>query len=102
MKKLPKCYKSYSKKELRKALLKEMQCNIQIVEDNWNIVQENMRLHKEKEQLEWEIAKNKFITNLSSFLKELWNDLQNEQPTKSKDTEIDTNSQTQNTTQILD
>lgn len=44
MKKLPKIYKSYSKKELRKALLKEMQCNAQIVADNWNIVQENMML----------------------------------------------------------
>lgn len=46
MKKLPKCYREMKRKDIEKALLQEMQCNEQIVEDNRWLVQTNMVLNK--------------------------------------------------------
>jgi capsular polysaccharide biosynthesis protein len=46
MDRLPKSYKKMTRKELKKHLLHEMQCNEQIVKDNRNIVQTNMVLNK--------------------------------------------------------
>ena len=82
-----------SRKELKAQLLHQMQCNIQIVGDNRNIVQENIRLQKEKENIEFEVAKSKFQTNLSYIIKSLeneWNTEQNETCTKTRnDTDIE-------------
>lgn len=47
MKKLPKSYRNMSKKELKAQLLHQMQCNIQIVGDNRNIVKHNDLLEKQ-------------------------------------------------------
>lgn len=52
MKKLSKEYRNMGRKKLKKQLLHQMQCNIQIVGDNRNIVQTNTRLEQHIESAE--------------------------------------------------
>lgn len=61
MKKLSKEYRNMGRKKLKKQLLHQMQCNIQIVHDNRTIVQTNMVLNKiiqEQKELLSKYSKN--------------------------------------------